>query len=56
MKLKQKINMEIKKYKIRCRKNGIIVCLEKEMQKYDVIWKRIFNPKIYPKDKCKDKT
>jgi len=36
-------------YKLRCRKNGILVTDAPE--KYDVIWSRIFNPAIYPMDK-----
>ena len=34
--------MEAKKYKLRCRKLGIIVSYNPE--KYDVVWKREFNP------------
>ena len=53
MKLKLKINMEVKKYKLRCRKLGIIV--SDNPKNKDVVWKREFNPEIYSIDKlCKD--
>jgi len=45
--------MEEKKYKIRCRNKGILVASKAE--KYDVVWKRSFNPKIYPMDREKTK-
>lgn len=41
--------MEIKKYKFRCRKLGIIVSYYPE--NYDLVWKREFNPEIYSIDK-----
>ena len=45
--------MEVKKYKLRCRKLGIIVSNNPE--NYDVVWKREFNPEIYSIDKlCKE--
>ena len=37
------------KYKLRCRKNGILVT--SNPNKYDVDWKRLFNPEMYPIDK-----
>jgi hypothetical protein len=43
--------MAITKYKLRCRKNGILVCFENELNLFDIVWKRIFNPEIYPLDK-----
>lgn len=36
-------------YKLRCRKNGIVVTTNPEL--YDIVWKRIFNPEIYTMDK-----
>jgi hypothetical protein len=36
------------KYKLRCRKNGILVT--SNPSEYDVVWKRIFNPEIYTVD------
>ena len=45
MKLKQKTNMEAKKYKLRCRKLGIIVSYNPKND--DVGWKREFNHEIY---------
>jgi hypothetical protein len=41
--------MENQKYKLRCRNNGIVVTSNQE--KYDVVWKRKFNPEICPMDK-----
>ena len=41
--------MEIQKYKLRCRNNGIVVTLKPEQ--YNVVWKRKFNPKIYSTDR-----
>ena len=41
--------MEKLKYKLRCRNNGILVT--SKPKKYDVVWKRKFDPKIYPQDK-----
>lgn len=37
-----------KKYKLRCRKLGVLVC--SELTKYDIVWKREFNPIIYSID------
>jgi len=37
------------KYKLRCRKHGIVVTLNPE--KFDVVWKREFNPDVYSIDK-----
>lgn len=45
--------MEKIKYKLRCREKGILVTSTPE--KFDVVWKRKFNPEIYPED-AKDKT
>lgn len=39
-----------KKYKLRCRKLGVLICSESELTKYDIVWKREFNPIIYPLD------
>jgi hypothetical protein len=44
--------MEKLKYKLRCRNKGILVTSNPE--NYDMVWKRIFNPEIYPED-AKDK-
>jgi len=44
--------MLVKKYKLRCRNNGILVTLTPE--KHNIVWIRIFNTEIYPIDKCKD--
>jgi hypothetical protein len=41
--------MENKKYKLRCRINGILVTSSPE--KYDIVWIREFNNEIYPMDK-----
>ena len=45
--------MSITKYKLRCRENGILVT--SNPNKYNVVWKRIFNPIIYSMDKNKTK-
>lgn len=37
------------KYKLRCRNKGILVT--SNLIKYDVVWKRPFNPEIYSLDK-----
>jgi len=39
------------KYKLRCRKKGIVVDLGKNLYKYDIVWKREFNSEIYSIDK-----
>jgi hypothetical protein len=44
--------MENIKYKLRCRNKGILVTSNPEL--YNVVWKRKFNPEIYPED-AKDK-
>ena len=44
--------MEKIKYKLRCREKGVLVTSKPE--KYKIVWKRIFNPEIYPVDRCKD--
>ena len=36
------------KYKLRCRNKGILVTSNPE--KYNIVWKRVFNPKIFPID------
>jgi hypothetical protein len=41
--------MENIKYKLRCRNKGILVTSKPEL--YSVVWKRIYNPEIYPMDK-----
>lgn len=41
--------MEKQKYKLRCRNKGILVTLTPE--KYNIVWKRVLNPEIYPMDK-----
>jgi len=40
--------MKRTKYKLRCRDKGILVTSNPE--KYNVVWKRIFNSEIYPMD------
>ncbi len=40
--------MEKQKYKLRCRKKGIVVTLNPEQ--YNVVWERNFNPIIYSVD------
>ena len=40
-----------KKYKLRCRKKGIVVDFEENFYKYDIVWKRNFNPDTSPIDK-----
>jgi hypothetical protein len=43
------------KYKFRCRKNGVLIDTKENLYKYDIVWKREFNPEIYSIDKlCKD--
>jgi hypothetical protein len=37
------------KYKLRCRKNGIVVSDNLEL--FDIVWKRIYNKEIYSMDK-----
>ncbi len=49
MKLAMCSVMKETKYKLRCRNKGILVTSEPE--KYNVVWKRIFNPEIYSIDK-----
>ena len=39
----------IKKYKLRCRINGIVVTSRPE--KYNIVWIREYNPEIYPMDR-----
>lgn len=49
--LPQKIilSMQTKiKYKLRCRKNGIVVSDNLEL--FDIVWKRIYNEEIFPMD------
>jgi hypothetical protein len=41
--------MEKIKYKLRCRNKGILVTYSPE--EYNIVWIRLFNPKIYPIDK-----
>ena len=41
--------MKNQKYKLRCRVNGILVTTNPN--KYNVVWKRIFNPIVYSMDK-----
>jgi hypothetical protein len=43
------VDVENIKYKLRCRNKGILVTSKPEL--YDVVWKRIYNPEIYPMDK-----
>ena len=45
--------MENQLYKLRCLKNGILVTSEPD--KYNVVWKREFNPMIYSEDNKKYK-
>ena len=40
------------KYKLRCQKNGILVT--SNPNKYDVVWKRLFNHEIYSVDNEKE--
>lgn len=40
--------MEKIKYRLRCRFKGVLVT--SNPKKFDVVWKRVFNPKIYPED------
>ena len=44
------------KFKLRCQNKGIVVDFEQNIYKYDIVWKRIYNPKIFSEDKCNDKT
>ena len=46
--------MKRTKYKLRCRDKDILVTSNTE--NYNVVWKREYYPKIYPLDRCKDKT
>jgi len=45
--------MTEQKYKLRCRRNGILITTKP--QYFDVVWKRLFNPKIYSIDKIDEK-
>ena len=45
--------MKKQKYKLRCRDKGIVVTSNPE--KYDSLWKRKFNPKIFSEDNKKYK-
>jgi len=40
--------MEKIRYKLRCRAKGILVT--SNPKNFDVVWKRKFNPEIYPED------
>ncbi len=40
--------MEKQKYKLRCLNKGVVVTTEPE--KYNVVWKREFNPEIFSED------
>ena len=40
--------MEAKKYKLRCRKKGILVTTNPHV--YDVVWVREYSPEVYAKD------
>ena len=42
-----------KKYKLRCRNNGIVVTTNPK--KYNIVWIRLFDPEIYSIDILKNK-
>lgn len=39
------------KYKLRCRKKGIVVDELSDIDKYDIVWIREMIPEVYPMDK-----